>query len=228
MHVNPKSLAGISNNINRNYVDLLISKRLWINLIISIIMNIKLLIIIAFSYLYGFFEIFMSWRQRLKLKSTIANKGDKGSIWILMLLIGIGYFLAFSFGTTKIGRIYHWDALFLTGATTVIIGLTIRIISILTLKQHFTYTVTELENHELIETGLYKNIRHPGYLGQLLIFTGTAISLSNWLSVVFMMIPVLIAYINRISVEESFMIKQIGQKYIDYQKRTKKLIPAIY
>lgn len=191
-------------------------------------MNLKFLTIIVFSYLYGFFEIFMSMRQRRKRKTTIVNKGDKGSIWILMLLIGIGYFLAFSFGATKFGRIYHWDALFIAGATMVIIGLTIRIISILTLKQHFTYTVTELENHELIETGLYKNIRHPGYLGQLLIFAGTAISMSNWLSVLFMMIPVSFAYINRIRVEERFMIKQIGQKYIDYQKRTKKLIPAIY
>jgi len=88
--------------------------------------------------------------------------------------------------------------------------------------------VTEIENHELIETGLYKNIRHPGYLGQLLIFMGTALSFSNWLSVVFMMIPVLIGYINRIIVEERFLTKQMGQKYIDYQKRTKRLIPKMY
>lgn len=191
-------------------------------------MDYKLITIIAFSYFYGFFEIFMSVMQRLKRKSNIVSSGDKGSIWVLIILIGIGYFLSFNIGANKTGRIYHWNTFFVIGAVFVIAGLIIRITSILTLKQHFTYTVTEIENHELIENGLYKKIRHPGYLGQILIFIGTSISLSNWLSIVFMMIPVFWGYINRIRVEEKFMYKQMGQKYIDYQKRTKKLIPAIY
>jgi protein-S-isoprenylcysteine O-methyltransferase Ste14 len=191
-------------------------------------MSYKLIIIIAFSYLYGFFEIFMSVRQRIKRKNNVVSSGDKGSIWIMFILIGIGYSLSFRIAATKIGRINHWDIFFVAGVLLIIIGLIIRIKAISELKQHFTYTVTEIENHELIETGLYRNIRHPGYLGQLFIFMGTALSFSNWLSVVFMMIPVLFGYINRIGVEERFMIKQLGQKYIDYQKRTKRLIPKIY
>lgn len=191
-------------------------------------MDYKIITIIAFSYLYGFFEIFMSVRQRLIRKRNIVSSGDKGSIWILFILIGIGYFLSFRIAATKIGRIYHWDLFFMAGVLLIMVGLIIRIMSILKLKQHFTYTVTEIEHHELIETGLYKNIRHPGYLGQLLIFMGTALSFSNWLSVIFMMIPVMIGYLSRIIIEERFMINQLGQKYIDYQKRTKRLIPKIY
>lgn len=109
-----------------------------------------------------------------------------------------------------------------------ILGLIIRINSILTLKQQFTYTVTKIENHELIETGLYKVIRHPGYLGQLIIFLGISVSLSNWISILSMILSVLIGYIYRIKTEEKFMIEQMGDKYIDYQKRTKRLIPMIY
>jgi protein-S-isoprenylcysteine O-methyltransferase Ste14 len=191
-------------------------------------MNFKLIIIILFSYLYGFFELFMSLRQRRKRKENIVHSGDKGSIWFLIILIGVGYFLAFSVGATRIGRIYYWDTFFVIGAILVVVGLIIRINSILTLKQHFTYTVTKIENHELIEAGLYKNIRHPGYLGQLFVFIGISTSLSNWLSILFMIIPVLIGFIYRIRVEERFMIEQIGEKYQDYQKRTKRLIPMIY
>ena len=110
----------------------------------------------------------------------------------------------------------------------IIVGLIIRIIAIRTLNQHFTYTVTKIENHELIESGLYKIIRHPGYLGQMMVFIGTSVALSNWLSVLSMIIPVVFGFIYRISVEEKFMIKQMGEKYIDYQKRTKRLIPTIY
>lgn len=191
-------------------------------------MNIKLILIIAFSYLYGFFEVFMSMRQKRLRKKEIIKNGDKASIWILFILIGIGYYFCFQIAMTKHGRIYHWDTFFAIGALLAIVGLIIRVISILTLKQHFTYTVTKIENHELIETGFYKFIRHPGYLGQILIFTGVATSLSNWLSVIIMVIPVLFGYIYRIKVEERFMIDQLGQKYIDYQKKTKKLIPKLF
>ena len=189
-------------------------------------MNTKLILIIAFSILYGLFEIFMSSRQQEKRE--ISKSGDKGSVWLLTILISIGFWLSFIIASTKIGRIYHWNTFFLIGSCLVITGLIIRVISIFKLKQQFTYTVTKIENHELIETGLYKIIRHPGYLGQLIIFLGISASLSNWISIILMIIPVLLGYLNRINIEEKFMIEQLGQKYLDYQKRTKRLIPAIY
>jgi protein-S-isoprenylcysteine O-methyltransferase Ste14 len=189
-------------------------------------MKIKLILIIVFSIIYGLFEIFMSRRQ--KGKREISKSGDKRSIWLLTISISIGYWLSFIIASTKIGRIYHWNTLFIIGSVVTLIGLIIRVKSILTLRQQFTYTVTKIEDHELIVTGLYKRLRHPGYLGQLIIFLGIATCLSNWLSILLMIIPVLLGYLNRINIEEKFMAEQIGQKYIDYQKRTKKLIPMIY
>jgi len=189
-------------------------------------MNIKVILIVSFSFLYGFFEIFMSMRQRNK--RSVIKTGDKLSIWILFISISIGYWLSFIIGATRIGRIYHWNTFFLIGAIMIVIGLTLRVSAILILKQQFTYTVTKIENHELIEKGLYKSIRHPGYLGQMIIFLGISTSLSNWLSIIFMIVPVLIGYMYRITIEEKFMIKQMGQKYLDYKKRTKRLIPLIY
>jgi protein-S-isoprenylcysteine O-methyltransferase Ste14 len=43
-----------------------------------------------------------------------------------------------------------------------------------------------------------------------------------------MMIPVTIGYIYRIKVEERFMIEQMGASYLDYQERTKRMIPMLY
>jgi protein-S-isoprenylcysteine O-methyltransferase Ste14 len=189
-------------------------------------MNIKLILIIAFSILYGFFEIFMSKRHHGKRE--ISKSGDRGSIWMISISIATGYWLSFIVASTKLGRIYHWNTFFLIGSVLVLIGLIIRITSILTLKQHFTYTVTKIENHDLIEKGLYKRIRHPGYLGQLIIFLGISTCLSNWLSILLMIIPVSIGYLNRIRIEEKFMVEHMGQKYLDYQKRTKRLIPMIF
>jgi protein-S-isoprenylcysteine O-methyltransferase Ste14 len=189
-------------------------------------MDPKIIIIIGFSYLYGFFELFMNFRN--KNKSKVTSSGDKGSLWMLYGLITVGYALSFAIGATKIGRMPYWNIFFAIGAVLVVLGLVVRITSIMTLRQFFTYSVAKVENHQLIETGLYKNIRHPGYLGQLLIFLGLSISLSNWLSILLMMIPVAIGYIYRIKVEEKFMAEQLGSDYLDYQKRTKRIIPLIY
>jgi protein-S-isoprenylcysteine O-methyltransferase Ste14 len=189
-------------------------------------MNIKLIFIIVFSILYGLFEIFMSKRPQDKRK--ISESGDKGSIWILIVSISIGYWLSFIIGATTIGRLHHWNTFFMIGSVVVLTGFIIRVTSILKLKQQFTYTVTRIENHELIETGFYKIIRHPGYLGQIIIFLGTSVCLSNWLSILLMIIPVLLGYLNRINVEERFMAERLGQKYLYYRKRTKRLIPFVY
>jgi protein-S-isoprenylcysteine O-methyltransferase Ste14 len=170
----------------------------------------------------------MGVRQKVKRNKAVEVSGDKGSIWLLILFIALGYFLSFRFGMTKTGRIYHWDFFYGVGVCMIVIGMIIRVYAINTLKQHFSYTVTQMENHELIETGLYKWIRHPGYLGQIIIFTGTAVSFSNWISALSMLVAISFGYLYRINTEERFLVAQMGKKYLDYQKRTKRLIPRVY
>ncbi len=189
-------------------------------------MNPKLIFLISFSYLYAIFEFVLS---RIQKKGNIIEKSsDKGSVWAIIVAITLGFTLSFWIGANKFGRLNHWNTYFTIGLILMIIGLIIRIISILTLKKQFTFTVTKIENHSLIETGMYKFIRHPGYLGQIMLLLGCSISLANWLSIVGMMVPVLAGFIYRISVEEKFMVEQMGQDYLDYRKRTKRLIPGIY
>jgi protein-S-isoprenylcysteine O-methyltransferase Ste14 len=189
-------------------------------------MDPRIIIIIAVAYLYGFFEVFLNLKQ--KDRSKIASSGDKRSLWLLYSLITVGYALSFSIGATKMGRIYPWNTFFTLGMILIVIGFMVRIRSIQTLKQYFTYSVAKVENHKVIETGLYKFIRHPGYLGQLIIFVGISTSISNWLSILVMMIPITFGYLYRIKVEERFMVEQLGEKYLNYRERTKRLIPMIY
>jgi protein-S-isoprenylcysteine O-methyltransferase Ste14 len=164
---------------------------------------------------------------RHRSKSNVTTSRDKGSLWLLYSLITVGYALSFSIGATKIGRIYYWNTFFVIGMALIVIGLMIRIHSILTLKQFFTYSIAKVENHKVIETGLYKFIRHPGYFGQLIIFIGISTSLSNWLSILVMMIPITLGYLYRIKIEEIFMVEQLGEDYLNYQERTKKIIPML-
>lgn len=166
--------------------------------------------------------------MRQRRKSVVRALRDKGSLWVLYISITIGYILSFSIGSTRIGRIYHWDTFFGIGVVMVVLGLIVRIQSMVTLNNNFTYSVSKVEGHKLVESGIYKKIRHPGYLGQLIIFVGISVSMSNWLSVLFMVIPISIGYNYRVNVEERFMLEQFGQDYLNYKNRTKKIIPMIY
>lgn len=188
-------------------------------------MDTKLILTIGFSYLYGCFEAFMNWKQS---RGRLSSSGDRGSLWGLYGLITLGYCLSFALGATKTGRVYPWDTFFAIGTALVVPGLFIRLHSILTLKHYFIYSVGKVADHRLVETGLYRVIRHPGYLGQLMIFLGISISLSNWLSILAMMLPVALGYGYRIKVEERFMLAQLGPKYLDYQQRTKRIIPLVF
>jgi protein-S-isoprenylcysteine O-methyltransferase Ste14 len=189
-------------------------------------MDTKWIMVLVFAILYGLFEYYLNARQKRNL--NIVKSSDKKSLQFLLIFLQIGNLLSFSIGATRIGRIDNWVLFIIIGALLVLIGIVIRISSIMTLKQHYTYTVTKTENHELIETGLYKYIRHPGYLGFLIVFLGISTALSNWLSILLMMGPVMIGIMNRIRIEENFLIEQMGDKYLTYQKRTKRLIPNIY
>jgi protein-S-isoprenylcysteine O-methyltransferase Ste14 len=189
-------------------------------------MDPKIIIIIAVSYLYGFFEVFMNLRQRSKTRIT--SSSDKSSLWGLYGLITLGYALSFAVGATKFGRIYAWNTFFTIGMALFVVGLLIRIHALRTLRQYFTYSVAKVENHQIVETGLYKFIRHPGYLGQLIIFLGISTSISNWLSILAMMIPVTLGYLYRIKVEERFMLEQLGEDYLNYRERTKMIFPMVY
>jgi protein-S-isoprenylcysteine O-methyltransferase Ste14 len=186
----------------------------------------RLLAIYVISIAYAFFEMSINFRKRKSVKVVL--KGDQGSLRFLTISIAVGYFLCFTFAYTKYGRIELKNLMLLAGAVLIIAGLIIRIISIRQLKQYFTFTVSKVKGHTLIDNGLYKHIRHPGYLGQLIIFTGISVLLSNWLSILAMVLPVLAGFLYRIRTEEKFMAEQMGQVYLDYRQRTKKLIPGIF
>jgi protein-S-isoprenylcysteine O-methyltransferase Ste14 len=107
-------------------------------------------------------------------------------------------------------------------------GLALRWTAIFTLRRFFTASVTVLQNHELVRTGLYRHLRHPSYSGLLLAFIGVAVSDGNWLSLPAVVVPVFLALVYRIRVEESALVSAFGRDYAEYRKSTKGLIPGVF
>lgn len=83
------------------------------------------------------------------------------------------------------------------------------------------------ENQKLISTGLYKVVRHPMYLGVIIMFLPTPIALgSYWALIPFAVLPV--SLVLRILNEEKVLSNNL-QGYKEYYQRTRfRLIPFIW
>jgi protein-S-isoprenylcysteine O-methyltransferase Ste14 len=82
------------------------------------------------------------------------------------------------------------------------------------------------ENHELIERGPYRIIRHPIYLGLLTLFLGNAILVGDWRGLLAVAI-VFASFWRKLRVEERWLGRNFGRSYQDYVRRTHALLPGI-
>lgn len=108
------------------------------------------------------------------------------------------------------------------------LGITIRFIAVATLKKQFTTTVAVIERHKIVETGIYKTIRHPAYLGHLASLLGIGLVLGNWVGLMALVLLPLVGILYRIHVEESVLLGYFGSTYQAYARRTKRLLPGIW
>jgi protein-S-isoprenylcysteine O-methyltransferase Ste14 len=71
-------------------------------------------------------------------------------------------------------------------------------------------------------------MRHPSYTGLLLIFLAVGLNTRNWLGLGIIVLLPLAALLYRIHVEEVALTGAFGTEYMEYSRRTKRLIPGIY
>ena len=62
----------------------------------------------------------------------------------------------------------------------------------------------------------------------LLAFVGFALSLASWISLLVIVLPIFIAFVRRMDVEEQALTSALGATYERYVRRTKRLLPGIY
>lgn len=84
-----------------------------------------------------------------------------------------------------------------------------------------------VDNPRLVTHGIYSYIRHPYYMGGILIGVGSQLAFGSLLGLALMSLPILLT-IWIVPFEENMLIEKFGVEYVNYVKRTKKLIPFIY
>ena len=85
-------------------------------------------------------------------------------------------------------------------------------------------TVFNPKREGVIDTGVYGRVRHPMYLGSLLVFFGLIITTLSLITLLLWFI-VFIGFDRMASYEEGVLIDRFGDAYRDYQRRVSKWFP---
>ena len=115
-----------------------------------------------------------------------------------------------------------------SGLVLLFIGVVLRWNAIVTLGKYFTTNLTVQQGQKIVTDGCYRYIRHPGYTGLLLSFTGFGCAMTNRIAFVLLAVIPSATLIGRIRFEEKMLVKKFGGVYQEYRRKTKKLIPMIY
>ncbi len=115
----------------------------------------------------------------------------------------------------------------IVGLALAVIGLTIALVAVGTLRRSYASTLVIREDHQLITHGIYRFTRHPVYLGVIIVCIGVPVYASSLYGLLTMsaLIPIIL---NRIRMEERLLAEEFGDAHRTYKEATSKLIPFIY
>lgn len=183
-------------------------------------------LIAGYTGLAGFFALERLLRQPGSASSLEASDDDRGTTRTIVIAYGLAVELplvARWIPGRPLPPVVASAGLLVQGT-----GLAVRAWSMRALGRFYSRTLrTQVDQQALVETGPYRAIRHPGYLGSLLNWTGFALTSRS--APVVVLIPGLLglAYARRITAEEQLLQRDLPG-YAAYSQRTKKLIPLIW
>jgi len=184
----------------------------------------------AYLLIVGFFVIERFVRRGKDTKNMGRTRFDKGSTTWISIVMGAAFVIV------PLSPLWNWLRIgpllgvwaFIVGVVLGAAGLVVRYEAFSTLGRFFTRTLREQPGHTLVTTGVYRLIRHPGYLSDLLIFIGASLAMRNLIVVVVVIVMFIPAYVYRIRTEETMLVELFGHDYSVYQTTSKRLIPRIW
>jgi protein-S-isoprenylcysteine O-methyltransferase len=162
-------------------------------------------------------------------RSRNGTKQDRSTLRVVWLVIMVsvvaGIYVAKHWSAAALP---HHPTFVVAGVVLFVAGLLLRWWAIITLGRFFTVDVTIEKDHQVVERGPFRMVRHPSYTGVLLAFVGLALTLDNWAALLVILLPISAAFIHRMNVEENALSDALGSQYTDYMRRTKRLVPFVY
>jgi len=107
------------------------------------------------------------------------------------------------------------------------LGIFMALLARHTLKENWHTARDFAQPKRLVDSGIYRYIRHPIYFGSLLMGLGFELSIGSWLFFIVLVIGT--PFIYKCSYKEEQLLKKwFGQEYLDYKKITNWFFPGIF
>jgi protein-S-isoprenylcysteine O-methyltransferase Ste14 len=184
---------------------------------------------LAYAGVAGFFIVERLLRRGADARSFAARETDQGTTRALGQAFGLNLTVLAATPVLRragLGR-HEGRGLAWSGVALLVGGLALRSWSAWVLGASYTRTLRTSVGQRIVEDGPYRLVRHPGYLGVLLLWLGAALAAENWIAPA-AMVPLAHAYHRRIQAEEAMLTTTFGDDYARYAGRTWRLIPLVY
>jgi len=106
-------------------------------------------------------------------------------------------------------------------------GLSIAIWARRHLGRYWSGEITIKQDHQLIQTGPYRYLRHPIYTGLLTMYVELTVGTGEWLGLIGLAVAV-IAYWRKTRMEEATLNAAFGAEYDAYRRDTWAIVPRVF
>jgi protein-S-isoprenylcysteine O-methyltransferase Ste14 len=183
-------------------------------------------VVLIASLLWAFSEVVGGYViPRFRQKGVVKTRCDRGSRLVIWLSIFVSISIVYYFGTNGVMPLP--DSFLYIGVGVMAVGIAFRQWAILVLGRFFSTTVRIVSGQKIVSSGPYRVVRHPSYTGSLLTIFGLGLASRTWGGTLIILILFGLAFNYRINVEEKALKTEFGQAYVDYAKKTKRLVPFL-
>lgn len=167
------------------------------------------------------------WQSRAGGETSVEEKGDI-SFWLYLPGAMAAFFippLEYLYANEIIPRnsMLEW-----TGAALAAAGVGLFVWARRTLRAAYSGHLAVTHEQTLVQSGPYRIIRHPAYLGYLLMSLGVCLGYSSLYGLISIPVLLLPGLVYRIRVEDRLLEQHFQEQFRAYARRTARLIPGVW
>ncbi len=167
------------------------------------------------------------WKTKAGGDTLVEEIGDK-SFWLILPGFLTTFFvppLEYIYLPAFLPRVGWMEII---GLALIIIGVALRLWTRISIKGHYSGHVQVTAEQQLVQSGPYRYIRHPGYAGYLFMALGICLGYSSLIGLAAIPIFMLPGFVYRMNLEERLLAESFGDEYRAYVHRTKCIFPGIW
>jgi protein-S-isoprenylcysteine O-methyltransferase Ste14 len=117
-------------------------------------------------------------------------------------------------------------ALHVIGFIVFVSGVLFRLWAIRTLGRYYSHIVREVADHRIVDSGPYRIVRHPAYLGMIVANVGVTVFFFNFATLALLLLLLVPSIVLRILIEEQTLYTIEG--YTAFARDRKRLVPGVW